>query len=77
VGADFVAVATDQRIADIVEGAGGRAVMTRSVHASGTDRLAEVAEQRDAPNVVKVVTESPSSSLTTTKRGCRRRSLPA
>jgi 3-deoxy-manno-octulosonate cytidylyltransferase (CMP-KDO synthetase) len=44
-GADFVAVATDDvRIAEVVEAAGGRVVMTRSDHASGTDRLAEVAQ---------------------------------
>lgn len=44
-GADYVAVATDdRRIAEVVEKAGGRAVMTRSDHASGTDRLAEVAD---------------------------------
>jgi 3-deoxy-manno-octulosonate cytidylyltransferase (CMP-KDO synthetase) len=44
-GADFVAVATDDpRIADVVRHAGGRVLMTRSVHASGTDRLAEVAD---------------------------------
>jgi 3-deoxy-manno-octulosonate cytidylyltransferase (CMP-KDO synthetase) len=43
-GAEFVAVATDdQRIADVVTGAGGQVVMTRGDHASGTDRLAEVA----------------------------------
>lgn len=44
-GADFVAVATDdRRIAEVVEDAGGRVVMTRGDHASGTDRLAEVAD---------------------------------
>lgn len=43
-GADFVAVATDdERIAKVVEQHGGRAVLTRADHESGTDRLAEVA----------------------------------
>lgn len=38
-------VATDdQRIADCVRGFGGRAVMTRSEHPSGSDRLAEAAQ---------------------------------
>ncbi len=41
----MVVVATDdQRIAEVVEGFGGKVVMTRSDHASGTDRLAEAAE---------------------------------
>lgn len=43
-GLDAVAVATDDtRIADVVSGFGGTAVMTRDDHPSGTDRLAEVA----------------------------------
>lgn len=43
-GVDDVVVATDdERIVRIVESFGGRAVMTSPAHASGTDRLAEVA----------------------------------
>ncbi len=43
-----VAVATDdQRIADCVRGFGGEAVLTRSDHVSGTDRLAEAATIMD------------------------------
>jgi 3-deoxy-manno-octulosonate cytidylyltransferase (CMP-KDO synthetase) len=43
-GAEFVWVATDdQRIVEAVERAGGTAWMTSADHASGTDRLAEVA----------------------------------
>jgi 3-deoxy-manno-octulosonate cytidylyltransferase (CMP-KDO synthetase) len=43
-GATSVVVATDdKRIADVVEAAGGRALMTRDDHVSGTDRLEEVA----------------------------------
>jgi 3-deoxy-manno-octulosonate cytidylyltransferase (CMP-KDO synthetase) len=42
-GAEEVVVATDdQRIIDEVEAIGGTALMTRSDHRSGTDRLAEV-----------------------------------
>jgi 3-deoxy-manno-octulosonate cytidylyltransferase (CMP-KDO synthetase) len=41
-----VCVATDdRRIADAVESFGGRAVMTRDDHASGTDRLAEASDK--------------------------------
>jgi 3-deoxy-manno-octulosonate cytidylyltransferase (CMP-KDO synthetase) len=43
-GASEVIVATDdERIAAVVEDAGGRALMTSPEHMSGTDRLAEVA----------------------------------
>ena len=45
-GAHRVCVATDHRdIADAVEHAGFEAVMTRADHATGTDRIAEVAER--------------------------------
>lgn len=46
-GADEVLVAADdERIVEAVERAGGRAVLTSPAHASGTDRLAEVARER-------------------------------
>jgi 3-deoxy-manno-octulosonate cytidylyltransferase (CMP-KDO synthetase) len=46
-GADYVIVATDdQRIAEAVSMAGGDAMLTSRQHASGTDRLAEVAERK-------------------------------
>lgn len=44
-GAQEVVVAVDDpRVAAVVEAAGGRALMTRTTHQSGTDRLAEVAD---------------------------------
>lgn len=44
--ASQVYVATDdERVADCVRGFGGQVVMTRADHASGTDRLQEVAHQ--------------------------------
>ena len=54
-GVDRVAVATDDmRIADAVTGFGGEAVLTTGAHATGTDRLAEVAEKIDADLYVNV-----------------------
>jgi len=43
--AEVIVAADDARIRDAVEAAGGRVVMTSPEHASGTDRLAEVAEK--------------------------------
>lgn len=59
---DRVIVATDdERILDFVKNAGGcKAVMTRSDHASGTDRLAEVAETlTDKAIIVNVQGDEP------------------
>jgi len=61
--AAFVVVATDdERVAIAVRAAGGEAVMTSPEHASGTDRLAEVARQRGLSNddiVVNVQGDEP------------------
>jgi len=55
-----VLVATDdERVADAVRGFGGEAVMTRGDHRSGTERLAEVAAQREAPVYVNVQGDEP------------------
>ena len=63
-GASTVIVATDDdRIAEVVEGFGGRVVMTRSDHPSGTDRLAEVVDQlglSDDEVVVNLQGDEPS-----------------
>lgn len=57
---DAVLVATDdERIAAAVDAAGGVAVMTRSDHRSGTDRLAEVAAHLGAEIVVNVQGDEP------------------
>jgi 3-deoxy-manno-octulosonate cytidylyltransferase (CMP-KDO synthetase) len=48
-----VIVATDdERIIDVVRSAGCEAVMTRADHASGTDRLAEVAETLEGADII-------------------------
>ena len=57
---DKVIVATDdQRIADAVMAFGGDVVMTRADHATGTDRLAEVAEGLDDELIVNVQGDEP------------------
>jgi len=53
-------VATDdRRIYDVVEGFGGRAVMTRADHPSGTDRIAEAAAPMDARVIVNIQGDEP------------------
>ncbi len=57
---DDVIVATDdERIAAAVRSFGGRAEMTRADHASGTDRVAEVAARLDADLVLNVQGDEP------------------
>src|SRR5438045_20042 len=59
-GVDLVIVATDDaRIASAVQGFGGRVEMTRRDHASGTDRVAEVARRLDADCVVNLQGDEP------------------
>ncbi len=55
-----VIVATDdQRIADAVRAFGGRVEMTRSDHATGTDRVAEVARRLDSDVIVNLQGDEP------------------
>ena len=65
-----VIVATDdQRIFDAVKSSGFEAVMTRTNHASGTDRIAEVAETLDdADIIVNVQGDEPLISTKTIER---------
>ena len=57
---DAVVVATDDdRIARVVDAFGGTAVMTGADHATGTDRLAEVAAALDCELVVNVQGDEP------------------
>lgn len=44
-GDDLIVATDDMRIVDTVEGFGGKALMTRSTHTSGTERIGEVAER--------------------------------
>lgn len=59
VPAEVVVATDDTRIFDAVAGFGGRAVMTRGDHASGTDRVAEVARGSDAEVVVNAQGDEP------------------
>jgi 3-deoxy-manno-octulosonate cytidylyltransferase (CMP-KDO synthetase) len=57
---DAIVVATDDaRVFDAVKSFGGEVRMTRSDHASGTDRVAEVAAEVDAEIVVNVQGDLP------------------
>jgi len=59
-GANDVLVATDDaRILRAVESFGGRAVMTRADHPSGTDRIAEVAKDLDAEVIINLQGDEP------------------
>jgi 3-deoxy-manno-octulosonate cytidylyltransferase (CMP-KDO synthetase) len=59
-GPDAVTVATDDpRIVAAVESFGGRVVLTRRDHPSGTDRVAEVARRLDADLVVNLQGDEP------------------
>lgn len=59
-GAKEVVVATDdRRIFEVVESFGGRVVMTSAGHASGTDRVAEVAAAGDVRYIVNLQGDEP------------------
>ena len=59
-GAEAVIVATDDgRIVSAVESFGGRAVMTRRDHPSGSDRVAEVARSLDVDVVINLQGDEP------------------
>lgn len=57
--AGLVVATDDERIATVVTGFGGLAVMTSPGHASGTDRLAEVARSRSAALYVNIQGDEP------------------
>lgn len=57
--ASVVVATDDSRIADALRSFGGRVVMTRADHISGTDRIAEVAAGLDADLIVNVQGDEP------------------
>ena len=56
---DLVVATDDRRIQKAVELFGGKAVMTSSSHATGTDRLAEVVNHLDVKIVVNIQGDEP------------------
>lgn len=56
---DVIVATDDQRIFDAVRSFGGRAVMTRVDHPSGTDRIAEVAAHLPADVIVNLQGDEP------------------
>ncbi|MBI5832325.1 MAG: 3-deoxy-manno-octulosonate cytidylyltransferase [Armatimonadetes bacterium] len=57
--AEVIVATDDERIAHAVRGFGGKVVMTRADHQTGTDRLAEVAQGLDCDLVVNVQGDEP------------------
>ena len=58
-GVEVVVATDDARIKSVVEGFGGRAVMTSSDCASGTDRVAEAARAFDAAHIINLQGDEP------------------
>ena len=56
---DVVVATDDERIVRVVAGFGGRAIMTDARHRSGTDRVAEVARQRDEQVILNIQGDEP------------------
>lgn len=56
---DLFVATDDVRIQSAVEELGGKAVMTRTDHVSGTDRLAEAAEKLEADIIVNIQGDEP------------------
>jgi 3-deoxy-D-manno-octulosonate cytidylyltransferase len=57
--ADIIVATDDDRIRQAVENFGGRAVMTSPAHSTGTDRVAEIAHDVDAPFFVNIQGDEP------------------
>jgi len=56
---ELVVATDDARIVEAVEGFGGKAVMTRADHPSGTDRVAEAVGGTDAEVVINIQGDEP------------------
>jgi 3-deoxy-manno-octulosonate cytidylyltransferase (CMP-KDO synthetase) len=56
---DLLVATPDEAIRNVVEGFGGKAVMTSPLHRSGTDRLAEAAANLDTEIIVNIQGDEP------------------
>ena len=56
---DLVIATDDQRIVKVVEAFGGKAVMTKAGHPSGTDRIAEAIQNTDTDVVINIQGDEP------------------
>jgi 3-deoxy-manno-octulosonate cytidylyltransferase (CMP-KDO synthetase) len=57
--ADVIVATDDDRIRQAVDNFGGRAMMTSPAHSTGTDRVAEIARDLDAPGYVNIQGDEP------------------
>jgi len=55
----YIVATDDERIIKAVQSFGGKAMMTKKEHPSGTDRIAEIAEKIDAEIIVNVQGDEP------------------
>ncbi|MCX7793616.1 MAG: 3-deoxy-manno-octulosonate cytidylyltransferase [Thermodesulfovibrionales bacterium] len=56
---DVIVATDDERIVEVIKNAGGKAVMTSKHHASGTDRIAEVAKDIMCDIIINVQGDEP------------------
>lgn len=68
--AEVIVATEDERVLRTVEDFGGRALMTRSDHQSGIDRVAEVAETVQGDVFVNIQGDEPLISADTIERVC-------
>ncbi len=56
---DLVVATDDERIAEVIDSIGGDAVITRSNHPTGTDRVTEVAEKISSDYIINIQGDEP------------------
>ncbi len=56
---DVIVATDDERVRDVVEGFGGKAMMTSARHPTGTDRLAEAVRFLEADIIINVQADEP------------------
>jgi 3-deoxy-manno-octulosonate cytidylyltransferase (CMP-KDO synthetase) len=58
-GENLIVATDDMRVVEAVEGFGGKAIMTRTTHSSGTERVSEVAEKLVYDAYINVQADEP------------------